>query len=72
MVLFLFIFGLLLSDISFLIWTNKTYLPKDPNCQTDVKDAENNMMFMKIFGIAGPVLLLIGVILLICGVGVEF
>jgi len=72
MVLFLFIFGALLTAIAIMIGSYKTYLPKDPKCPTDVRDAENNKLYMKIFRILGPALIIIGVILLICGIGVEF
>lgn len=72
MVVFLFIFGVLLSAIAILIGSYKTYLPKDPDCPTDVKDAKNNLMFMKIFRILGPALIVIGIILLAFGIGVEF
>jgi uncharacterized membrane protein len=54
-----------------LISKNKTYLPKDPTCPTDVKDAENNMMFMKVFRILGPGLLVVGIILAILGIGIA-
>ena len=71
MTFFLFIFGILLSGIALLISKNKTYLPKDPTCPTDVKDAENNMMFMKVFRILGPGLLVVGIILAILGIGIA-
>lgn len=72
MIVFTFLFGFLLSFIAIKIKSNKTYIPKDENCPTDVKDAKGNKMWMKIFSILGPVLIVTGIILLACGVGTEF
>lgn len=72
MIVFTFLFGFLLSFIAIKIKSNKTYIPKDENCPTDVKDAKTNKMWMRIFSILGPVLLITGVVLLACGVGTAF
>lgn len=65
-------FGVLLSFISILIRNNKTYEPKDPNCPTDVKDAESNKIHMKVFSILGPSLVIISIILMCFGIGTAF
>lgn len=72
MFVFAFLFGVLFSFIAIKIKSNKTYIPKDENCPTDVKDAKTNKMWMRIFSILGPVLLITGVVLLACGVGTAF
>lgn len=72
MFVFAFLFGVLFSFIAIKIKSNKTYIPKDENCPTDVKDAKGNKMWMRIFSILGPVLLITGVVLLACGVGTAF
>ena len=72
MIVFAFLFGVLFSFIAIKIKSNKTYIPKDENCPTDVKDAKTNKMWMRIFSILGPVLLITGVVLLACGVGTAF
>ena len=64
MIVFTFLFGVLFSFIAIKIKSNKTYIPKDENCPTDVKDAKTNKMWMRIFSILGPVLLITGVVLL--------
>lgn len=72
MIVFAFLFGFLFSFIAFKIKSNKTYIPKDESCPADVKDAKTNKMWMKIFSILGPVLIVTGFVLLACGVGTEF
>lgn len=71
MVLLLFLFGTLLSLIALAIAIYKTYEPKNPDCPGDVKDAKNNLMYLKIFRILGPALLLLGMIFALCGIGVA-
>ena len=72
MILFTFLFGVLFSFIAIKIKSNKTYIPKDENCPTDVKDAKGNKMWMRIFSILGPLLIVTGIVLLACGIGTEF
>ena len=72
MILFAFLFGVLFSFIAIKIKSNKTYIPKDENCPTDVKDAKGNKMWMRIFSVLGPLLIVTGIVLLACGIGTEF
>jgi cytochrome b subunit of formate dehydrogenase len=72
MIVFTFLFGFLLSFIANKIKSNKTYIPKDENCPTDVKDAKGNKMWMRIFSVLGPLLIVTGIVLLACGIGTEF
>lgn len=72
MVVFAFLFGVLFSFIAIKIKSNKTYIPKDESCPTDVKDAKGNKMWMRIFSILGPLLIVTGIVLLAFGIGTEF
>ena len=61
---FIMFFGLILFIIGFALKKKGQLTPKNPNCSADIKDAEMTKLSCKALLIIGPLLIILGLIVL--------